>query len=99
MQKSQQASQISNFTTYVLCVIFKQESIRLEIPQKAGKWTGFCHFSWQKRVSADYLRRLWVQLGGLMSPKLRKQLCTGNVSDPCSQKDYFVSALDFKVNY
>jgi len=37
MHKSQQASQISNFTTYELLVIFKQESIRLEVPQKTAK--------------------------------------------------------------
>lgn len=76
MHKPQQASQISNFITYVLHVIFKQESIRLEVPQKTAKrravQVSVISAGRQLRVSIDYLRRLWVQLGGLVNPKLRK---------------------------
>lgn len=50
MHKSQQASLISNFTTYVLHVIFKQESYKTGTPTKSSQkedFTGFRHFSWQ----------------------------------------------------
>lgn len=83
MRKSQQASQISYFTTYVLHVISKQETIRLELPQKAAKRRAFqisiISADRQFRVPVQYLRRLWVQLCVLVSPKFRKQFCLRNV--------------------
>lgn len=51
MHKSQQASLISNFTTCVLHVIFKQESHKTGTPRKSSQkedFTSFRHFSWQK---------------------------------------------------